>query len=146
MPNNKTIEIINAAHDGYRRAGLRFHKGQNTFDESEVTDAQLAMLKADTHLAVSVSEALQATTSTQEGGNQTDTSGHNGVVLGSGGVPNTLIEAITLLDPSNSDHFTTSGKPKTECLSELMKRSVSASERDEAWQQAQDAHQSDGDA
>lgn len=49
-----TLVVINRAHEGYRRAGLAFTKGQNVFSENELTAAQLQAINADPRLAVSV--------------------------------------------------------------------------------------------
>ena len=46
-----------------------------------------------------------------------------------------LLAAITLLKPDNSEHWTASGKPRTEALEAVSGlESVSAAERDAAWQ------------
>lgn len=52
--SKKTIVINCRAHDGYRRAGIAFTKGQNIFSESELTDAQLQAIEGDARLVVSV--------------------------------------------------------------------------------------------
>jgi hypothetical protein len=44
-----------------------------------------------------------------------------------------LLEAIAQLDPENGEHYTATGKPKADALSELLGREVSAAERDEAF-------------
>ncbi|WKE64338.1 HI1506-related protein [Gallaecimonas kandeliae] len=53
------LVVASLAHDGYRRAGLAFKKGDNTFDGVALSDAQLAALKADTRLAVKKAEPLR---------------------------------------------------------------------------------------
>lgn len=52
--SQKTIVINCRAHDGYRRAGIAFTKGQNVFSESELTDSQLQAIEGDPRLVVSV--------------------------------------------------------------------------------------------
>ena len=49
----------------------------------------------------------------------------------------TLRDAIAQLDPSNTDHFTSSNKPQCDALETLMGRPVKAAERDEAWAEYQ---------
>ncbi|HIF5850971.1 TPA: HI1506-related protein [Vibrio parahaemolyticus] len=123
------VSVICHAHTGYRRAGMAFSKGENTLKPDSITQTQLAQLKADPRLKVTLAEdALSSTTSNEPtGGNQSDGN------LGDSALPANLVEAIQRLDPSKTEHFTTSGKPTTEALSELMQTKVSAAERDEAW-------------
>lgn len=124
-----SIMVICHAHTGYRRAGMAFSKGENTLKPDSITQTQLAQLKADPRLKVTVAEdALSSSTINEPtGGNQSDGD------LGNSTLPANLVEAIQRLDPSNTEHFTTSGKPTTEALSELMQTKVSAAQRDEAW-------------
>ncbi|EHR6781247.1 HI1506-related protein [Vibrio parahaemolyticus] len=123
------VSVICHAHTGYRRAGMAFSKGENTLKPGSITETQLVQLKADPRLKVTVAEdALSGSTINEPtGGNQSDGD------LGDSALPANLVEAIQRLDPSNTEHFTTSGKPTTEALSELMQTKVSAAERDEAW-------------
>ncbi|MCR9628873.1 HI1506-related protein [Vibrio antiquarius] len=123
------VSVICHAHTGYRRAGMAFSKGENTLKPDSITQTQLAQLKADPRLKVTLAEDALSGTSLNEstGGNQSDGD------LGDSTLPANLVEAIQRLDPSNTEHFTTSGKPTTEALSELMQTKVSAAERDEAW-------------
>lgn len=127
----KQILVISSAHTGYRRAGMAFQNGKNVFDSSRITESQLAMLKQDPRLAVSVDEKQAPT------GSGGDSSG----VVGKGDVskPDTVVAAIKLLDPENKDLFTQGGKPTTEALSELMGRAVTATERDSAWEAVQES-------
>ncbi|QSX32619.1 Rho termination factor N-terminal domain-containing protein [Shewanella avicenniae] len=46
------ITIISVAHDGYRRAGLAFNKGENELDADKVSATQLAAIEKDPRLAV----------------------------------------------------------------------------------------------
>lgn len=157
MPNLK-IQVTNAAHDGYRRAGLRFHKGKNTLDSDAITEAQLAMLEADPHLAVLVA-ADKATGADGLNPEKKDAGSKKNRGLDAGGVPgglsnalsgvalntegqqdypvptkfDALVKAISQLDPSSNEHFTADGKPKTDALEALVNDKVSAKERDDAW-------------
>jgi len=119
----KRIVVISAAHNGYRRAGVALVQGKNTFETDQFNDAQLAMLESDPRLEVLKEDADG---SPGAGGQETG-------LLEQDGVPASLIEAIKRLNPDEKKHFTSAGKPQTDILSELMGRSVSAAERDEAW-------------
>lgn len=126
---NPIIIVKNAAHTGYRRAGLALQEGENRFDKATITDAQLAQLKADPRLAVIVEQS------------QASESGHApGAVDGSGNSNAlSIAEAIMQLDPSNEAHFTKSGKPELKALSTILGRNVTGAERDEVWSAMQDA-------
>ncbi len=123
------VSVICHAHTGYRRAGMAFSKGENTLKPDSITQTQLAQLKADPRLKVTLAEKALSSSTLNEttGGDQSDGD------LGDSALPANLVEAIQRLDPSNTEHFTTSGKPTTEALSELMQTKVSAAQRDEAW-------------
>ncbi|MCR9487228.1 HI1506-related protein [Vibrio alginolyticus] len=123
------VSVICHAHTGYRRAGMAFSKGENTLKPGSITNTQLAQLKADQRLKVSVIESEELEESNKAGSGNSDSGPVDGGLL-----PGSLVEAIQRLDPSNTEHFTTSGKPTTEALSELMQTKVSAAERDEAWE------------
>jgi hypothetical protein len=45
-----------------------------------------------------------------------------------------IIDAIEVLDENNEDHWTTTGKPDTRALSDVLDRQVTAAERDAAWE------------
>lgn len=47
--------------------------------------------------------------------------------------PDELRNAISKLDPDNNDHWTTTGKPQTDALSDIIGRRIKSKERDEAW-------------
>ncbi|WP_115720194.1 HI1506-related protein [Gallaecimonas mangrovi] len=51
------LVVASIAHDGYRRAGLGFKKGDNTFTDLPLTDAQLAAIEADPRLSIKKTEA-----------------------------------------------------------------------------------------
>ncbi|WP_072669498.1 HI1506-related protein [Vibrio injensis] len=126
---NPIIIVKNAAHAGYRRAGLALQEGENRFDKANITDAQLAQLKADPRLAVIVEQS------------QASASGHasGAVDGGSNGNALSIAEAIMQLDPSNEAHFTKSGKPELKALSTILGRNVTGAERDDAWSAMQEA-------
>lgn len=126
---NPIIIVKNAAHAGYRRAGLALQEGENRFEKANITDAQLAQLKADPRLAVIV-EQSQASASSHASG--TVDGGSNGNAL-------SIAEAIMQLDPNNEAHFTKSGKPELKALSTILGRNVTGSERDDAWIAMQEA-------
>lgn len=48
-----------------------------------------------------------------------------------------VIAAIQQLDPNNPEHYTKSGKPQTDALSELLGREVTARLRDKAFAQVE---------
>lgn len=128
---NKTLLVKCLAHTGYRRAGLVFTKGNNEVALDKVTPAQLAQVKADARLLIIESEAAPSG----------DTSGP---VAGGDNVLS-LVEAIKQLDPENSDHFTSGGKPQVDALSKLVGAPVSAASRDEAWAEVQAQAQTQGE-
>lgn len=126
---NPIIIVKNAAHAGYRRAGLALQEGENRFEKANITDAQLAQLKADPRLAVIVEQS------------QASASGHasGAVDGGSNGNALSIAEAIMQLDPNNEAHFTKSGKPELKALSTILGRNVTGAERDDAWSAMQEA-------
>ncbi|QUN06434.1 Rho termination factor N-terminal domain-containing protein [Shewanella yunxiaonensis] len=60
------IIVKNIAHDGYRRAGLSFKKGDNEFTDTQISEAQMAHIKKDPRLSVSV-EAVASQTDNPQG-------------------------------------------------------------------------------
>lgn len=147
LGNGAQIVVVkNAAHDGYRRGGMGFAKGENRLPIKRFSDAQLAQLKADPYLAVSLvvdKESAAAQSASVQAASGGDTSG--AVVTDKDAL--TLTEAILTLDVSNPDHFTQGGKPELKVLSKLMGRNVPGAERDEAWSamgESLDAQTSDG--
>ncbi|EKE75190.1 HI1506-related protein [Gallaecimonas xiamenensis] len=54
------LVVASIAHDGYRRAGLGFKKGDNAFANQPLTDAQLAAIEADPRLSIKKAEAQSA--------------------------------------------------------------------------------------
>ncbi len=119
----KTILVQCLAHSGYRRAGLVFDQGKNELSADKVTSAQLAQINADARLSIIEDSPVtdSASSGTVEGGDNSLS----------------LIDAIKQLDPDNTDHFTSGGKPQVDALEKLMGKSVSAAERDAAWAELQ---------
>lgn len=55
--------------------------------------------------------------------------------------PDNLVRAIGMLDENDPTHFTRSGAPRVEALSEFFGEEVSGQERDDAWQVILDARE-----
>ncbi len=149
--NSKSILVKNAAHTGYRRAGVAFKQGENSFLETAFTESQLAQLKADPRLSVSFVAAGEIQTG-QIASNSTDegtldgSNALSGVIAGDVFVGDTtgpsanestvsLVDAIGLLKPDDESHFTKGGKPEIKALEALIGGSVTAAERDAAWEE-----------
>jgi hypothetical protein len=129
--------VINRAHDGYRRAGIRFIRGENPLP-ADVTEQQLAAIEADPRLRLDIKDA--------------DAVSQPPLVPAPGRVDTTnsdpslsFADAVAKLDPDNKEHFTTGNKPQTAALSLLMGKTISAAERDALWQSYQEAQQTGGD-
>ncbi|GGA95789.1 HI1506-related protein [Agarivorans gilvus] len=133
----QTLNIKNHRHSGYYRAGIRFKRGENLLQLAELSQAQLATIKADPVL-----ELLKSTEDTAE----TDPDSHSAtqgavdalsldspLATTSQEPISCLAEAFALLDPANLDHFTKGGKPQIDALEKLLGRKVAADERDAAW-------------
>lgn len=110
------------AHHGYRRAGVSFSKGENTFTADDFSESQLAQLHDDPRLKLQFMEAdtLQAK------GSNVKTDEEALTVM-------SFAEAVLTLEHDNKDHFTGDGKPQCDVLSKLMSQPISASERDRLW-------------
>ncbi len=144
--NSKSILVKNAAHTGYRRAGVAFKQGENSFPETAFTESQLAQLKADARLSVSFVAAGEIQTG-QIASNSTDegtldgSNALSGVIDGDTTGPSanestvSLVDAIGLLNPDDESHFTKGGKPEIKALEALIGGSVTAAERDAAWEE-----------
>ncbi|MCE7638384.1 HI1506-related protein [Vibrio fluvialis] len=135
---NPIIIVKNAAHAGYRRAGLALQEGENRFDKAKVTDAQLAQLKADPRLAVTVETGETA----QAGDSSGALVGSNQPTSLANAAMQPLVDAIKQLNPENEEHFTKAGKPELKPLSAILGREVKAAERDEVWNAIQAAAES----
>ncbi|MCR9664501.1 HI1506-related protein [Vibrio parahaemolyticus] len=99
------VSVICHAHTGYRRAGMAFSKGENTLKPDSITQTQLAQLKADPRLKVTVAEdALSSTTSNEPtGGNQSDGN------LGNSTLPANLVTLAEKALSSSTLNETTGG-------------------------------------
>ncbi len=126
MPQNdiRGICIFNSAHEGYRRAGVAFNAGENLFASNVFTDSQLSQIDSDPRLTVRPYPEDDTPDSSSGAMDASDLSKC---------VDESLIKAISQLDLNVPGHFTQDGKPDTKALSSLLKRKVSAKERDSAW-------------
>ncbi|GGI81707.1 hypothetical protein GCM10007978_19430 [Shewanella hanedai] len=115
------------AHHGYRRAGVGFCKGENTFNADSFSESQLAQLNDDPRLKLqfTFADALHTSASLDTRLVQQKEPRSNAVL--------SFAEAVLALEPGNKDHFTGDGKPQCDALSKLMRQPVSASERDRLW-------------
>ncbi|MGF1775898.1 HI1506-related protein [Vibrio nomapromontoriensis] len=134
----QAITVKNLAHGGYRRAGIAFEKGDNRIEPETITTTQLEMLKQDPRLKVC---DVQASPSGEQSG-AVDAGALSHLVTEPLAA---LIEAIKQLDPSNNQHFTSSGKPQVDALAERVGQKVSASERDAAWEAMQSQTHHEGE-
>ena len=115
------------AHHGYRRAGVGFCKGENTFNADGFSESQLAQLNDDPRLKLQFVEADALHTSASLDtrlGQQKEPRSNTAL---------SFAEAVLALEPGNKDHFTGDGKPQCDALSKLMHQPVSANERDRLW-------------
>ncbi|WP_087022416.1 HI1506-related protein [Thaumasiovibrio subtropicus] len=155
-PTSQSLVIYSHAPNGYRRAGMVFKFGKNTLEVGALNATQLAQLKADPRLAVLAAPLVNAvpaqatqTDNHRPSSGALDAQASQGDIAAQAsqsevaegnlkGLEGSKIEtAITQLDPNNPNHFTNSGKPQTDILSQLVGRRVSAAERDQAWESYQ---------
>lgn len=124
------LMVVSRQPNGYRRAGLAFNKGDNPLSLAELSDEQVAAIKADTRLKVfETSMAVDSTGSLDiPNGDPSLTSQDT-----TAPVPLSFAEAIAKLDKANNEHFTSSGKPQCSALEALMGQAISAAERDAQW-------------
>lgn len=129
--NVSVLMVVSRQPNGYRRAGLAFNKGDNPLSLAELSDEQVAAIKADTRLKVfETSMAVDSPGSldipnSDPSLTSTDTT--------TASVPLSFAEAIAKLDKANNEHFTSSGKPQCSALEALMGQPISAAERDAQW-------------
>lgn len=128
--NVPVLMVVSRQPNGYRRAGLAFNKGDNHLPLAELSDEQVAAIKADTRLKVfETSMAVDSTGSLDiPNGDPSLTSQDT-----TAPVPLSFAEAIAKLDKANNEHFTSSGKPQCSALEALMGQPISAAERDAQW-------------
>ncbi len=128
--NVPVLMVVSRQPNGYRRAGLAFNKGDNHLPLAELSDEQVAAIKADprfkvveTSMAVDSPGSLDIPNGDTSLTNQDTTAP---VLL-------SFAEAIAKLDKANNEHFTSGGKPQCSALEALMGQPISAAERDAQW-------------
>ena len=122
------LVAICLAHDGYRRGGVAFVRGENQLPD-DLSAAQLAAIAADPRIklqAEPLSESALVSTQGRVDAANSDT-------------PLSFAEAVAKLAPDNKEHFTSGNKPQTAALTQLMGKQISAAERDALWQSYQAA-------
>lgn len=141
----KLLFVVCAAHDGYRRGGVRFNKGENTVDTGPLSKEQLQQIGNDPLLVVGeYAEGCSledVATLAQQLPEQAGEGHAQQGALVSGALPGdlalqdvlTLEQAFLQLEPDNKDHFNAKGLPNIAVLENLLGRKVTAAERDEAW-------------
>lgn len=140
MAKRTNISVFNSAHSGYRRAGIAFAKGDNVVESP--TEAQIQQIANDKRLVLQGASETESTTQTDMVG--ADNSLQQGVgepaqITGDGSgealpeIP-PLAEVINTLAIDGTLELTKSGKPEVAQLEEVNQTSVSAAERDAAWE------------
>lgn len=131
------ITVLSSAHDGYRRGGQSFVPGKNHFALSLFNAAQLQQLATDPRLVVLPPSDCSASNDADGAAAMTDATGQAGPVLATletFAPIETLEQAFSLLLPDNPDHFTNNGLPQLPALKLMLKRDISAAERNDAWE------------
>ncbi len=133
------ITVLSSAHDGYRRGGQSFVPGQNHFALSLFSAAQLQQLATDPRLVVLPTSNCSAANDADGAAiitAMTDDTGQTGpvVTLETYAPIETVEQAFSLLLPDNPDHFTSAGLPQLPALKLMLKRDISAAERNDAWE------------
>jgi hypothetical protein len=131
------ITVLSSAHDGYRRGGQSFVPGQNHFALSLFNAAQLQQLATDPRLVVLPPSNFNASNDADGAASITAMTDATGPVLASletFAPIETLEQAFSLLLPDNPDHFTNNGLPQIPALKLMLKRDISAAERNDAWE------------
>lgn len=136
--NQPTIRVFNAAHSGYRRANLTFHRGENLLPAASVSQAQLKQIQADSRLTVETYAAPAVGVD--------DTRAVDAQPLDLTGCPDELaaiVALIALADADGSLALTSSNKPDIKALEAMgieyvdgkqVPMSISAAQRDAAWE------------
>ena len=133
------ITVLSSAHDGYRRGGQSFVPGKNSFALSLFSAAQLQQLATDPRLVVLPPSNFSAANDADGAAiitAMTDDTGQTGPILATletFAPIETLEQAFSLLLPDNPDHFTNNGLPQLPALKLMLKRDISAAERNDAW-------------
>ncbi|OSK94363.1 HI1506-related protein [Escherichia coli] len=115
--------VIKCLRPVYRRAGIAFTRGENTV---EVTEEQLAIIRADSVLSVVSTTAAE--TLVEAGGLD---------VLGVGDLNARIRATVTSLDKENPEHFTAGGEPKVKAVSAALGENVTAAQIKAALAEAQ---------
>ncbi|QRK80181.1 HI1506-related protein [Shewanella sp. LZH-2] len=124
------LMVVSRQPNGYRRAGLAFNKGDNPLSLAELSDEQVAAIKADIRFKVfETSMAVDSPGSLDIPNGDTSLTSQDTTAP----VPLSFSEAITKLDKANNEHFTSSGKPQCSALEALIGQPISAAERDAQW-------------
>lgn len=124
----------------FRRANTAFTAAGTAFPAGHFNEQQLAAIYAEKRLSVREVDAdkVPAGVDTRllesAAANSADEKSPPQENQDDSPAAETLEQAISLLDPSNKDHFTNGGVPQLDMLSRLLKRPVKAPERDAAWQ------------
>ncbi|MCH4295572.1 HI1506-related protein [Shewanella sp. 3B26] len=116
------------AHDGYRRAGLSFKRGENKLDPESLSEDQVAALEADPRILLELrspdGEPVPQSALVSAPGSLDTANGDKAL---------SFAEAVATLEPDNREHFTSGGKPQLEVLGKLMGKTLTAAERDAQW-------------
>lgn len=128
--NVPVLMVVSRQPNGYRRAGLAFNKGDNPLPLAELSDEQVAAIKADTRLKV-----FETSMAVDSPGSLDIPNGDPSLTSQDTTAPEPLsfAEAIAKLDKANNEHFTSSGKPQCSALEALIGQPISAAERDAQW-------------
>lgn len=118
------IIVICLAHDGYRRAGIEFKKGENLIETDQLSDAQLGQIKADARL--NIVDAKETPAETDPAKNSQGTVDPNSLDL------TKFSQAVAQLEKDSESDFTKDGKPQLNAL-EFYGVKVKSKERDELW-------------
>ncbi|HAH0919385.1 TPA: hypothetical protein HHG41_002818 [Escherichia coli] len=106
--------VIKCLRPVYRRAGIAFTRGENTV---EVTEEQLAIIRADSVL--SVVSASSAETLAETGWMD---------VLDMGDLNARIRATVAGLDKANPEHFTAGGEPRVKAVSAALGEPVSSAQ------------------
>ncbi|HAX5101951.1 TPA: hypothetical protein JZG64_004216 [Escherichia coli] len=106
--------VIKCLRPVYRRAGIAFTRGENTV---EVTEEQLAIIRADSVL--SVVSASSAETLAETGWMD---------VLDMGDLNARIRATVAGLDKANPEHFTAGGEPRVKAVSAALGENVTAAQ------------------
>ncbi|MDO6526945.1 HI1506-related protein [Motilimonas sp. 1_MG-2023] len=143
--NQPTIRVFNAAHSGYRRANLTFHKGENLLPVASVSAAQLKQIQADSRLTVEA-HAAPDVGADHSGAVDADPLGlERAKALDLTGCPDELAAIVALIAVADADGslvLTSSNKPDIKALEALgledldgeqVPLNISGAQRDAAW-------------